>query len=285
MSTKYRCPACGATHKELVNQCRLCGRSLDPTKAGDSVVAPTARVVTSSGSSTKGFILIGIGAVLLIAIGGIVFGVIRSNKAIDTAVNKLPGIGAEQTDGWSAIPAEKATELGFTVSLPGDRTFETITFPGVDDNKLTGYSAAIGKDYEFFAGTATFPTPASLSTSTTEATSSTTNQDVLKSMAQLTCVEQTKTASGTTQCVRYKTGDGRSVQKITEIKAWPGLTAITVDAQAAPMNGKDAFSRTLYAMRPSPTDPGTTKLYVVQVRSLYQDAPALDKLITSFNPV
>lgn len=271
MSTKYRCPACGATNKEAVAHCRLCGHSMDPSHVSD-LPAPEARPVEARSSSTKGVVLLGIGIVLAIVAIAVALGVVRGNKAIDTAIDKIPGVGAEQSDGWSAIPGEKAAELGYTVELPGDRTFQTVTFPGVEGDKLTGYSAAIGKDYELFAGTGTVNQP-----------SGTTDTDFLKQTAQLTCAGEEPTANGTTICTRYKTGDGGEVLKVAEIKVWgPNNPALEVDVKSGKINDKDAYARTLYLLKKSPDGNGTAKLYVVQAKSVYRDIPQFERMLNSF---
>ena len=128
----YRCPECGASHKEHVPNCRLCGAPLD--------IAVTVRTVTVDRNiaaerfKRKGmghFIVIGLILVVGIGLAAFFIGGV-DNSPVRSTIYKLPFIDPPVEDTWFAwadpdevmivdVPArmeseDQAIDLGSTTS-------------------------------------------------------------------------------------------------------------------------------------------------------------------------
>jgi hypothetical protein len=151
----HRCPECGATHKQAIGQCRLCGAPLDTavtvrTTAIDKSVA-AERFKTRS---IAHFVWIGLAVGAAIVIGAFVFGAIESN-ALDRAWNKMPWVDDDAVTrfDWvdpnekvivevSAIPTENDGDGTFDL---GAETLSWVTSAG-DTTYYVGYTE--GLDFE-----------------------------------------------------------------------------------------------------------------------------------------
>jgi hypothetical protein len=137
---KYRCPSCGASHKEPTSTCRLCGYIMDGT-----VEMPAGGIVTKAPAEKKGglggFLLIGLLIVVVLGVGAVVLHVTSSNNDVNKVVDKLPGVSTAP-DGWKTVTD---AEGGFTVSLPPNPVPTSVKFPSADNGQLTGWLATIGQ--------------------------------------------------------------------------------------------------------------------------------------------
>ena len=110
---KYRCPSCGASHKDAPSSCRLCGYIMD-----GSVEIPSggaqARAPIEKKGGLGGFALIGLLVVVLLGAGAVIFHLTSGNATVAKVIDKLPGQSAPP-DGWKTVTD---AEGGFTVSLP-----------------------------------------------------------------------------------------------------------------------------------------------------------------------
>ncbi len=119
MAQTYRCPVCGATHKDLPEACRLCGQMMGP----DATVGEP-HVSTMSVEDKKGLAgIVGVMVLLVVAVvvAAVLLGVVPGTKSIDSVRSK---VGLSSTpDGWSRFDYP---EGGFSVELPdGNRKTQT----------------------------------------------------------------------------------------------------------------------------------------------------------------
>jgi hypothetical protein len=123
MAQKYRCPVCGATHKNMPQQCRLCGQQMGPEVTVGQTVQP--RYVEESRSGLGVFIVIAV--VLVIGLVGVFIALqlIPGTQQVEQLANKA-GLNATP-DGWSNY---LYADGGFSVDLP-DGTRQTTFKDGV----------------------------------------------------------------------------------------------------------------------------------------------------------
>jgi len=136
---KYRCPSCGATHKDAPSSCRLCGYIMD-----GSVEMPVggaqARAPIQKKGGLGGIALIGLLVVVLLGAGAVVFHYTSGNATVAKVIDKLPGQSAPP-DGWKVVTD---AEGGFTVLLPPNPTPTSVKFPAADNGQLSGWLATVG---------------------------------------------------------------------------------------------------------------------------------------------
>jgi len=139
---KYRCPSCGAAHKEPQANCRMCGTNMDGSveipAGGIPARAPAQKKSGMGGMS--GILLIGLLIVAVLAVGAVVFHVTSGNSTVNKVIDKLPG-QSPPPDGWKMVTD---AEGGFTVMLPPDPQPTSVKFPAADNGQLSGWLATIG---------------------------------------------------------------------------------------------------------------------------------------------
>jgi hypothetical protein len=265
----YRCPICGANHKEPVESCRLCGADMTGRPIPAEFHAAPPPVSTKGG--VKGIVFIGLGVVLLLGIAGLAFGFIRSNEVIEQAkVKVLPN----QTDGWrvqnepdplnSKGTAPSTVSVGhFSVELPGDPTYETIPFGATNEGNLTVWTAKIGTDYLLQVGWGHVTPPApGVGPTGTAVDQTPTGQRFLKE----TVAPQWLASHGVTAT--------QVTEQATVISGAPAYVIKEVQSTTT-LNGKPAFLQTALILHKD-------ILYVIQLTSIYKDADQLDRMINSF---
>lgn len=272
----YRCPACGANHKEFQPQCRLCGQSLSSTTA--AAPAPQVTVKSGGGRSTKGVVLLGIGVVVAVVAIALVFGLVSGNKAIDKAKDKvLPG---SLQDGWSPLTDPDG---GFSVNLPGDRTKASVPFTGSVDGKATTWTAKVGKDTTLTVGYTKVERPEYLTT--TSALTRSAVQRFLRDFQQVKCV---KTVSAPTTvsaapsgaepieaaCEEYATVEGYPITGLEEVSL-AGMPAIKYQYKITSSSGTTSYVRVLAGLR-------SDQLYFIRSESVYKDVEQFDRMTESF---
>jgi hypothetical protein len=137
---KYRCPSCGASHKDAPTSCRLCGYIMD-----GSVEIPTggaqARAPIEKKGGLGGIALIGLLVLVVLGAGAVIFHYTSGNNTVAKVIDKLPGQSAPP-DGWKTITD---AEGGFTVSLPPNPQPTSVKFPAADNGQLTGWVGTVGE--------------------------------------------------------------------------------------------------------------------------------------------
>lgn len=264
--SKYRCPICGAVHKQYQPNCRLCGQSL--ASENIPVAGPTAATPQGSSSSIKGIFFIGAGVVLLLLIGAVAFGVVQSNRAIETAKEVVLD---QNTDGWSTLvcategASTEATPTctvpegqAFSVELPGDRTKSNTPFALAEGQKMETWSTSIGDDTQLEVIFAPVTDP-----------STGLAPDPKDALAIQRIGDAWLAGEGLT---REVDNTGASDVKVDEttFRGHPALI-ITTPSTEVTLNGQDAYLQTMLVQRGD-------VLFVVQTTSIYKGAEQFDRM-------
>jgi hypothetical protein len=246
--SKYRCPLCGATHKDPAERCRMCGQSMEP---GAPRVNAHQRVdPVRARRGTKGLVLIGIGLVVAIGVAAVALGLVRET----TQVRKAKDLVTGEADGWTTQVDEQGR---YTVALPGTRTRESTAFPATDDGRITAWHAELGTDAEILVGWG------KVSPTLTDGTLA---APAAYRYLRETVVPRWMAANGLPESfVSLEEGGAGGL---------PAVTARTTQARLK-LGDQDAYGHLTFALN------GTT-LYVLQVRTIYLDAPQLPRLVNSF---
>lgn len=152
---KYKCPVCGATHKEKPVKCRLCGQDMTSTS---TVPDHTGGVKQASGKSKGlgGVMLMTLGGVIVIGIVALVLGLVPSTRATDKVRDAIPGLKAESTDGWRRV---EATNGSFSAEMPGEPSYRSIPFNAAGTEMAT-VAVKLGSETELSVASGTIARPA-----------------------------------------------------------------------------------------------------------------------------
>lgn len=142
--SKYRCPVCGATHKEEPEKCRLCGQYLGERATGPTVMAEV-RQTTGRRGGVADIVLIAVGGVVLIALLFVVLGLTGSNSFIENIRDKIPGLATIKDDGWESIDD---ADGGFVAEMPETRERSSAQFGPSTTSRLERWVANIGQETE-----------------------------------------------------------------------------------------------------------------------------------------
>jgi hypothetical protein len=249
--SSYRCPICGANHKSTAERCRLCGQSLAPGAVASAPPKVATTIRTQRG--IKGVVLIGVGLVVALLAGAVLFGQLNNDRQVQRAKDLVSGTA----DGWTT---QVEAEGRFQVELPGVRTRAVTTFAGTDDGNLTAWQAAIGDDTEVLVGWAKVTPPL---------------QD--GKISDSKAVEYLRTT------VLQRWADANGVVSDTETRGQeirfgglPGLTQRTL-RPAFTVKGKEAFGHVALVLR-------NDTLYVLQVLTIYKEQTQLSRMVGTFIP-
>ncbi|MEJ5254854.1 MAG: zinc ribbon domain-containing protein [Acidimicrobiales bacterium] len=239
---KYRCPSCGAAHKEQETHCRLCGtRMTDPTSIPASV---SARPAPAKKRGLGTLALIGLGGVLLIGVLAVLLGVTGDDTAVVDAVrDQVPGLKGPEYDGWK--PYDDA-DGGFTAMFPGDVLDGFQPYPPADDGRMDRIHTDVGAE-----------TTLSVSYSEVPVSDATPKQEQLRTFAQ-----------------SWAEALGGTLSKDVTEKTFRGQPALLVTVKGLKQGGQPATARALLVLRGK-------MLYVIQSQSAYQDHPSFDRLVNS----
>ena len=269
----YRCPICGANHKKMVPNCRLCGQNMSgefiPTGPPPSAGATTMMVGNRGGM--KGMFLLGVGVVAVLALAGVIFGFVRSNSVLES----VKSVASTPVDGWTSQsePDEKqgppassaSSEVGhFVVELPGDRVHEEVPFSATKTGKLSVWTAKVGKDTKIQVGWGKVvpPTPGAGTNGGTAPDQSATIRNFLKQMAFQWAAQNNLTEDS------YKSTE-------ISVGGYPGFQLNSIGPKFK-LDNQDAFGWLGLTLK------GDT-LYVIQVYSIYQDAPQFTRVANTFS--
>lgn len=264
--SKYRCPICGAVHKQYQPNCRLCGQSL----SGENIPvnAPKAATPGSANTSIKGVFFIGALVVIVILVAAVAFGVVQSNRAIESAKEVVL---QENTDGWSplvCVVEGTSTETtptctvpqgqGFSVELPGDRTKSITPFALAEGQKMETWSTTISDDTLLEVVFAPVTDPQ------TGAPADPKDELALQRIADAWL--QTKGLTRETDAT------GASEVKVDEttFRGHPALI-ITTPSSDVTLKNEDAYLQTMLVLRGD-------VLFVVQTTSIYENAEQFDRM-------
>ncbi len=163
--SKYRCPVCGATHREMPDQCRLCGQQM-----GSSAVVGDfsgSRQVVAQRKGLGGIMVFAIVGVVVLAVALAYAGLGPGAKQIDQGIARI-GL-KPRANGWSelsdpvgrfaadmptnqreesrgvASPLSTNKATSWTVNL-SDETLVTIAYVQLDSSGTTSTTAPPASD-------------------------------------------------------------------------------------------------------------------------------------------
>lgn len=265
--SKYRCPICGATHKQYQPNCRLCGQSLAAENIPTNM--PRAATNVSANSSIKGIIWIGLLVVVVLLVGAVAFGIVQSNRTIEAAKEVVL---QQNIDGWSPLVCAvegTSTEAaptctvpagqGFTVELPGDRTKSNTAFAPAAGAKMETWSTNISTDTLLEVAFAPVTDPA------TGAPPAAGDELALDRIADAWLASKNLTRAVA------DTGSTDVTVAETTFLGHPALLLTTPTAEVD-LNGEPAYLRTLLVQRDD-------VLFVVQSTSIYESPEPFDRMV------
>lgn len=237
--SKYRCPICGATHKEQPVKCRLCGQNLTSESAVPNYTGGT-KVVVEDKKGLGGIMLIAIGGVVVLGLLALALGLAPSNSFIDKVRDKIPGLQAKSGDGWQAIDEPDGA---FTATWPAQPEKRFIPYPAAAADRMTMVVAPLGTETE-------------LSVSYGKVTRQ--NDESAKAALQRfgdLWAQQT----------------GFKIDTRTET-SFAGYPALMIEGSGGHLNDKPAYQKALLVLKGD-------ELYVIQSVSIYKDHPQFPKVV------
>jgi hypothetical protein len=238
---KYRCPQCGAVHKEPLEICRLCGSSMGEIGHQQIIVKKPAQFR----GKTKGVgigVLVGILLVVAIGLGAIAFGWVGGGESIQEVVRQVPGITDSAADGWDRVTDESG---GWAFDLPSAEP-TAITIPGAGTTTgLTGWSADISDETTVSALWGMLPSDQSA-----------TPRQSLAALAD-----------------EYAAATPGRLSKTSDTQV-AGMPAVALTIEDRDIDGQYAAGDAILILR-------SDRVYVLDVTSVNKDAPQMDRLRSS----
>jgi hypothetical protein len=240
--SKYRCPVCGATHKDQPTKCRLCGQDMSGSSTVPAYTGGSRQAIDKKGGLGS-LALIGIIGVLAIGILAIVLGFTGSNSFIDNIRDKIPGLQVDEKDGWTSLDDPSG---GFIAQMPEGREKEFVAFAPAANGRLDQWSSVIGNE-----------------TDLTISYGKVTKADGQSANAALASFADT-----------WATTLGGKIEDTKET-GFQGYPAIDVGVRDLTYEGQAATAKAMMILR------GDT-LYVIQSESIYNDHPQYGRLLGGF---
>lgn len=238
----YRCPICGASHKEQPAHCRLCGQDMR-----DQALVPQtskgARAATKTRKGTARIAMIGVLGVLAVLAVAVIFGFSGDDTFINNIRARIPGLSSTEDEGWSRLTDDGA---GYSVELPDTRTEAFAPFGPSTTGRVEQWVAPIGAETDLSTSYATVALPA--------------GQDDTVAVGEL--------------ADSWAASLGGEVDRRDEVdfSGYPGQI-ITVDGLR--LDGETASVQALVVLRDD-------RFYVVQSFSIYPDHPQWSRVANSF---
>lgn len=246
--SKHRCPVCGATHKQAVPRCRLCGQDLTSASAVPRTVGG-ARVATAGKPGIAVIAGVAVAVVIVVAVGALLLGLTDDSKAVDAVTQGLPAL-QHTDDGWVTF---EDTVGGLVAELPPNATRRAEAAPAALDGRadgqvtgqLTGWEATIGSETTLRVSYAaiTPPPDGQAASATLDAVAS----DVVASIP------------------------GAKLTTLTET-SFEGRPAALAAIRAVELDGQPATARLLLVLE-------GTRLHLIESTSQYADHPSFDRLL------
>ncbi len=150
--SKYRCPICGATHKEEPRACRMCGYRMGENIGELNVSATgTKPLIDNKGGMGRPMLFAAIGAVALAAAAvGLGFIATEDDDTVAEIRQQVPGIKAETPDGWGVVTSEEGL---FTAEFPNANEAATRPLSTAAGGEIVGFEAESG-EVVLFVGSA-----------------------------------------------------------------------------------------------------------------------------------
>jgi hypothetical protein len=138
---KYRCPSCGAAHKDPPGTCRLCGYVMDGSVAVPTQTDIGRAVAAPKKKGTASLVVVGLLLVAVLVVGAVVLNVSSGSSTVTKVVSKIPGTKTEP-DGWKQVTD---SEGGFVVLMPPGAVTTSVPFAASQNGQLTGWLGSIGQ--------------------------------------------------------------------------------------------------------------------------------------------
>lgn len=240
--SKYRCPVCGATHKEQPTHCRLCGQDMTGT-AKIPAYTGGARPAAARKGGLGSVLVIAVISVVAIAVLALVMGLTGSNDFIDNVREKIPGLAPAANDGWTTLDDASG---GFVAELPEEREKEFVSFAPAANGRLDQWSSVVGTE-----------------TDLTISYGKISPQPGQSAAATLVSLSDT-----------WAPAIGAKIDDTNET-AFRGYPAIELNLRNLTFAGQTATAKAMMVLR------GDT-VYVLQSLSVYPDHPQYGRLLSGF---
>ena len=138
---KYRCPTCGAPHKEMVEHCRQCGAGMDQESRILASNTRTDQTMAADRFRARGighFAIWGLVAIAIVLLGAVALGVGRDDENVRWIRDNVPFLEANPDDGWVTFADPDGV---LVVDVPGEVVDDEGTF-AVEGT--TTYSRVVG---------------------------------------------------------------------------------------------------------------------------------------------
>lgn len=240
--SKYRCPVCGATHKEQPEKCRLCGQDMSGASTIPAYTGGSRQAAEAKGGLGS-LMLLAIAGVLAIGILAVVLGFTGSNNFIDNIRDKIPGLQTDKADGWTTLDDPSG---GFVAQMPEGREKQFVAFPPAANGRLDQWSATIGDE-----------------------------TDLTISYGKVTKADgQSANAALASFAGTWASTLGGKIQDTNET-SFQGSPALDVSIRDLTYSDESATAKAMMVLR------GDT-IYVIQSESIYNDHPQYGRLLGGF---
>jgi hypothetical protein len=223
-----------------------------------SVVTPTTTTTTLArpvGTQKKkgvgGFVVIGVLAVLVIALLAVLLGFTSGDLSAGALRDKVPFLRTHD-DGWVKVDD---AEGGYTVEMPSNHQASSTPFPSAENGRLTGSTATIGTDTSL----AVYHAP--LVPVDGETPKAAVNRLVDEAIAQTTIVSAQHNHD--TQVLK---------RSDTTFRGYP---AMLYELQGVDINGQYGYQKAIIFVKGD-------AVYTLASNSIYQDHPQWDRFTGSF---
>jgi len=188
-------------------------------------------------------VVFGILGVLIIGALGVALGLSNDGGSISKVTNRV-GLGGIDEDGWTQLDDPDGA---LTVELPGTATQTTVAFPPGKDGEMTVWTSEISDETKIMVGYADLQLTGEESDS---------EKVRLEELAD-----------------QWAASQGTTVDTLDESK-FPPYTAVDTKLSFFDLNGELAMAKTFLLLRGD-------RLYLVQVQSIYPDAPQYVRVLNS----
>lgn len=139
-TTKVRCAGCGAKNDGEATKCRICGKDLRNT-AEQPLTMPRAGSEEMRSARLSGLMAMAVGGVLAVGLLALLLGVVEGPKWLSDARNKLPLVGQQADDGWTAFTEPVGR---WRAEMPVNRVESPVAFPASTTATAQQWLAPLG---------------------------------------------------------------------------------------------------------------------------------------------
>lgn len=236
----YRCPVCGATHKEQPAKCRLCGQDMSGNVSPTGEIQKSQALDLGRRKGISGVFWIAAAGVVVLAFLALAFGVIPGGTWLDNVRDKIPFVSKSTSDGWVTVDDDAGR---VTFKMPTSHTQGTLAFPLATGGQLTQWTANVGSETQLGLAYGELVVPAG----------------------------ESATATLTRAGDAWVAQTGGKVDKRTET-SFAGLPAVEIKISGLRYDNQPAYQSALLILR------GQT-LYVASSTSIYADQPQYTRLV------